>query len=215
MHVSEEKISFSRMNNLSLSENVDRVMNMTEDEAIKNNGTFISIAKNTPTVILDNVKDAKNLEIIMRFDAFYLATRHNGALPGHYHNCGEIMKTLPDIISNPQAIVRLDNGRLNVISTIPSVKGNNGIVSIELNAVKDINSSYNKYQLIISVIPTNDNYIKNALKNQATAVEYKKEDLSQVNPQLHEWLAIVNDKSSNNSIPDSSEKVNTAHKKEF
>ena len=39
---------------------------------------------------------------------------------------------------------------------------------------------------------------------------HKKEDLSQVNPQLYEWLAIVNDKSSNNSIPDSSEKVNTS-----
>lgn len=32
--------------------------------------------------------------------------------------------------------------------------------------------------------------------NNAVAVAYEKEDLSQVNPQLHKWLAIVNDKSS-------------------
>ena len=32
--------------------------------------------------------------------------------------------------------------------------------------------------------------------------------MSQVNPQLHEWLAIVNEKSSKDSIPDSSAKSN-------
>ena len=37
----------------------------------------------------------------------------------------------------------------------------------------------------------------------------KKEDLSQVNPQLYEWLATINDKSSNNSIYENSEKINT------
>lgn len=39
-------------------------------------------------------------------------------------------------------------------------------------------------------------------------VEYKKEDLSQVNPQLYEWLAIINDKSSVDSIPDLISKIN-------
>ena len=212
MHVSD-KISFSRMNNLTLSENVDRVMKMTEDDVVKNNGTFVSIAKDTPAVILDNVKDAENLEIIMRFDAFYLATRHEGVLQGHYHNYGEIMKRLPDIISSPQAIVRLDNDRLNVISIIPNAKSDKGIVSIELNAVKDVITSYQKYNLIISVVPTKENYIRNLLEKRAVSVEYREEDLPQVNPQLYEWLAIVNDKSSVNSIPDSAEKVNTSDKK--
>ena len=38
------------------------------------------------------------------------------------------------------------------------------------------------------------------MKN-AESVPYTKEDLPQVNPQLCEWLATINGKSSNNSIP--------------
>lgn len=37
---------------------------------------------------------------------------------------------------------------------------------------------------------------------------YKKEDLPQVNPQLYKWLAIINDKSSNNIVPTTAENVN-------
>ena len=37
-------------------------------------------------------------------------------------------------------------------------------------------------------------------------MEYKKENLSQVNPQLYEWLTIVNDKSSIDSISQTREK---------
>ena len=208
-----ETISFSRMNNLTLSENVDNVMKMKDDEALRNNGTFVSITQTTPDVILDNVKDAKNLETIMRFDAFYLATRHSGVLQGHYHNCGELMKKLPEIISDSQAIIRLDSGRLNIISVLPSENGENGIVSIELNTVKDINSKNKTYNLVISVMPTNDNYIANVVQKRAVAVEYEKEDLLQVNPQLYKWLATVNSKSSTNIIPDSSEKSNSFSEK--
>ena len=51
-----------------------------------------------------------------------------------------------------------------------------------------------------------DNYIRNNLANHGVKVEYQKEDLSQVNPQLYKWLAIINDKSSNNSIQQNQKK---------
>ena len=54
------------------------------------------------------------------------------------------------------------------------------------------------------------NNIRNNLFNRGVRVEYEKEDLPQVNHQLHEWLAIVNEKSSNVIISDSAEKINTS-----
>jgi hypothetical protein len=75
------------------------------------------IIKKTPDIILNNVEDAEDLaEIIMRFDSFYLAARHDGAIEGNYHNFGAIMKELPEIISNPLAIVRMNNKRLNILA---------------------------------------------------------------------------------------------------
>ena len=63
--------------------------------------------------------------------------------------------------------------------------------------------------LVVSVIPSNDNYMQNNLRNHGVRVEYKKEDLPQVNHQLYEWLAIVNDKSSKHSIAQESDSVNS------
>lgn len=70
----------------------------------------------------------------------------------------------------------------------------------------DINSKYSKYNLVVSVFSSKDNYIRNNLANHGVKVEYQKEDLSQVNPQLYKWLAIINDKSSNNSIQQNQKK---------
>ena len=140
-------IRYALMSKDNLSENVDKVLQMDEQEALKNKreGNFVSIMPKTPQIILDNVPDADNLEVIMRFDAFYLATRGSGALEGHYHNYGNIMKKLPQIISDAQAIVRMDNGRLNIFSEVRTEKGQTSTISVELNTVKDIDSKYKKY----------------------------------------------------------------------
>lgn len=203
-------IRYSLMNDVAFEDNVKDVINMADDVALKKKeqGNFIRVMNNTPSVILDNVKDAGNYEVIIRFDALYLASRKDGVLEGHYHNLGEdIIKKLPEFIENPDAIVRMNNGRLNLFTTIKTPKGNNGIISMEMNTVKDINSKYNKYNLVVSVFSAKDNYTRNNLYKNGKNVEYKKEDLSQVNPQLYEWLTIINDKSSIDSIPNSTENV--------
>ena len=146
--------------------------------------------------------EEEDLPIIIRFDALYLAARYDGALEGHYHNLGEdIMTRLPVLMENPDAIVKMKNGRLNLYAQIQTAKGENGVVSVELNTVKDINSQYDKYNLVVTIFSAKDNYIRNDLLKNAESVPYTKEDLPQVNPQLCEWLAIVNGKSSDNSIP--------------
>lgn len=78
-----------------------------------------------------------------------------------------------------------------------------------LSTVKDINSQYNKYNLVVSVFSAKDTYTKNNIIKNGKKIEYKKEDLSQVNPQLYEWLATINDKSSTDSVSQADTTVNT------
>ncbi len=206
---SEEYINFSLMNDKSFAENVDDILAINDADAKRNaeEGNFVRIMSDTPSIILDNVIGAENHEVIVSFYALYLAIRNNGALEGHYHNLGDLIKNLPEYISNPQAIVRMDNGRVNLFNQIKTERGNNGILSIELNTVKDINNKNDKYNLVITVYSANDNHTKNNIENRGVKVEYVKEDLSQVNPQLHKWLATINERSSNHSIPTSPENV--------
>lgn len=138
-------------------------------------GNFIRVLDNTSAIVLENVADAQDLPVIIRFDALYLAARENGSIKGHYHNLGrQIMGNLPNYISNPDAIVRMNNGRINLFSRVSSTKGNTGIISVELNSVKDINNSYNKYNVVVTVFSAADNYVKNNLRKNGVSVEYKK-----------------------------------------
>ena len=206
-----ETIRYSKMNNKSFEENVKQIITMPDTVAKKRieEMNYVSVMSNTPKVILDNVTAAENLEIIIRFDALYLATRKDGVAQGHYHDLGlDIVSELPTLISNPDAIVRLDNGRINVLAKMLNENNSEGIISIELNTVKDVNSKHDKYNLIVSAFNAKNNYLKNLITKRGVKVEYKKEDLSQVNHQLYEWLASINDKSSDNSISESSENVN-------
>ena len=193
-----ETIRFSLMNNRSFEENVHDILSMNDADAraAKAADSYISVMKHTPDVILNNVEGAQDLEVIIRFDALYLASRADGALDGNYHDLGaEITTQLPQLISDPDAIVRMDNGRLNILAEMKTDKGSSGIISIELNTVKDINSKYSKYNLVVSAFSAKDNYVRNLLQKRAERVEYIKKDLSQVNHQLHESLAIFNERS--------------------
>ena len=89
------------------------------------------------------------------------------------------------------------------------IQGKKGVISIELNTVKDINNKFRAYNLVISVFSAKNNYIRNNIKKHVVDIKYAKDDLSQVNPQLYEWLAIINDKSSyDDRLPQNSYKSN-------
>ena len=202
-----ETIRLSKKIDTPLSEVTNDVLSMADEKAKQNaaEDTYIRIIKNTPQVILEHVNGSEDLEVIMRFDKYYLAARHDGVLDGHYHNLGTLMSELPRYIEQPDAIIRLENGRLNVISDLG---GKNGLISIELSTVKDINSKYQKYNLVVTAFEPKTNYLKNTIK-KAVKVHYEKKDLSQVNHQLYEWLAIINDKSSNTKVSQNGSSVNT------
>ncbi len=196
------RVHMSFMDGVTLNGNVDRILNMNNDEAMrmKEEGLFVQVMDHTPIIITDNVKDASNLKVVMRFDAAYLAIRHDGVLEGHYHNYGaQFNEIVNGILNNPEAIIRLANGRLNLLGTVEHKKGNTSIASVELNTVQNIDNKYDYYNLVVTVTPAQDNYIRN-LSQKAKNVEYVKKDLEQVNPQLYKWLSIFNTKSSINSI---------------
>ena len=203
-------IKFSQIDNKPFNVKVDEISKMTSEEVLDNarRGTFISVSEHTPKIILDNVSDAQDLKMIMSFSKLYLDMNKSGVLRGNYHNLGaEEIKKLYDYISNPQAIVKMDNGRLNLLSTLS--EGNNNVISIELNTVKDINNRNKKYNLVITVFNSKDNYIKNLINKHGVSVEYIKKDLPQVNSQLYKWLATINDKSTNNTISQNDTVVNS------
>lgn len=187
------------------------------DEAAKlkaDNRTAIRIFEHTPEVILRNVSDSKDLPVIINYTKLYLAARKDGAIKGNYHNLGDsVAAILRDTLENPEAIIRLGDNRLNLISEIDN--GNKkSLVSVELNSTKDISGKYSDYNVVVTLFSPDEKYINNLLSRDGIAVEYKKEDLPQVNPQLYKRLAIINGKSSfDNSIAQSSENVNAENVK--
>lgn len=207
--------SEENQNKASFRNEIRDILEMSDDEAKRRKAEqpYITVLNQTPDVVLNHVKGAKNLPVIIRFDAAYLSARSSGALDGNYHDLGaDFTDNLYRVLSDPEAIIRISENRINLIATIENKKGNNSIVSVEMDTVKQIDDKYKAYNLVVTFFQAKDNYARNLIK-KATAVEYEKENLSQVNPQLHNSLGIINDKSSKNSVSDSGAKVNTFSEK--
>lgn len=182
---------------------VDNILSVSDETAkdFADKRVAVEVLKNTPAVILDNVEDARDLKVIINYNKLYLAVRESGVFKGHYHNLGaDIAKKLPEFLSAPDAIIQLANGRLNLFATVATERGDNGIISVELNSTKDINGKYDDYNVVVTMFSSDDNYAQNLISGDGVTEKYKREDLSQVNPQLYKWLAIINDKSSTDNI---------------
>ena len=144
----EGSVRMSFMDSVSLDQNVETILKMSDSDALqmKEDGRFVNVMDDTPSVITDNVKDAKNLPVVMRFDAAYLAIRHEGILEGHYHNYGASFgRIVRRILNKPDAILRLGNGRLNLLGSVVHKKGNTSIVSAELNTIQNVDDKYDYY----------------------------------------------------------------------
>lgn len=172
--------------------------------------TAVRILENTPNVILDNIEGSANLPIVINFTKMYLAARKSGVIKGNYHNLGsDILMKLPQMISDPDMILQLGNGRLNLLSETKTENGNNAVVSIELNSTKDIEGKNKNYNVVVTLFSANDNYVRNLINKDGTEIKYTKEDLSQVNPRLYNRPATFNDKSSIDNISQNDDVVNS------
>ena len=178
---------------------VDSILTVSDEVAkdLADKRTAVEVSTNTPKVILDHVEDARDLKVIVNYNTLYLAVRKDGVFKGHYHNLGaDIAKKLPEFLESPDAIIQLASGRLNLFATVETERGNHGIVSVELNSTKDIGGRNKDYNVVVTIFSSDNNYVQNLISSDGVTEKYKREDLSQVNPQLYKWLATINGKSS-------------------
>ena len=180
-----------------------RRMGSISDDTIKkeiSETPFIRMMEHTPSALLVKSTTFKDRPMIIRRDALYLATRDSGVLPGHYHGLGEdVMQKLPEYLADPDVLLQTDNGRRIALFEIP-VKTGQGIVSVEFETLKDIDSKYEYYNLVVTAFDLKQRYLKSLFAKHGAVVVNQKEDLAQVNPKLHEWLGIVNAKSSDDMV---------------
>ncbi len=177
-----------------------KIEEIAVSDDISNKGKYIEVSQQTPEILIKKA-NANNLPMAMQFDIAYLETRHDGKIKGNYHNLGaERMKNLPELLENPEFIVKLPNGRLNVIVNMSTDKGNRSLVSIELEQAKQVNGKFNKYNLIITAFGAKTGYLDKIINNSNNQVLYKKTTESQGTDQLHKRLDGINDSVSNNRI---------------
>lgn len=78
--------------------------------------------------------------------------------------------------------------------------------------IADISAAeYHKYNIVITVFDLHKNYLNQMFKKRNAKVRYKNESLAQVNPQLHEWLEIIDARLCKTNIADNGQSVNTKY----
>ena len=177
---------------------------------------FIIVMDHTPEIVLKSMEGdgkATNRKIIIRRDALYLAIREEGVQPGNYHGLGEeVLKKLPEYLEHPDAILKTDGNTKKrlVLVSIPTKSGQ-AIISVEFESAKDFDGKNEFFNVIVTVFDLHENYLKGLFKKHSAEIKYEKEDLVQVNPQLHKWLRTFNTKPSTDKVtqPDPEVKKNS------
>ncbi len=195
---------------------VDKFENISDDDYLeeKEKDALIKISDHTSPLLNSYMGDGvKDRGVLIRKDALYLALRSDGIQVGNYHSLGkEVMKKLPELMNDPDVILRTDaNKRVITISVIPN-DGRQLLVSIEFDTNKEYGGRYGQYNLVITAFTIKKRYLVNLLAKNGAKILYEKEDLSKLNPQLHEWLGIAVEKSSTGNVSDSNGKVNTSQR---
>ncbi|MDY3929435.1 MAG: hypothetical protein SOZ34_08760 [Clostridia bacterium] len=109
------------------------------------------------------------------------------------------MKLLPQMIENPKYILKLDNGRINLLSET-SINGNTKLISIELNSVKNLSKEMKKYNVVATVFEPKINYLINLFKKEGTEVLYENRGAVASDTPAVQYPASINDNSSGEDI---------------
>ena len=180
-------------------------MSDAEYREAKQSTPLIMVSEETPAIL--QKYGAKDRRMLIRLDALYLAIRADGAQEGHYHHLGaKNMAKLIEQLENPDAILTSDDGRLKALVRVDTKRGQ-ALASIELETIKDYGGKYEAFNLVVTAFDYEKRYLKGLFARRDAKVLYKKETLSQVNPQLHEWLEIFNESVPAESVPQDEENV--------
>ncbi|MBQ8345046.1 MAG: hypothetical protein IJY42_02135, partial [Clostridia bacterium] len=177
---------------------------------------FVLAMDYTPQAVLHSMDGAQDRQVLIRRDALYLAVRENGVQKGHYHNLGaNVLQKLPRYLESPDVILSTVNPETGVESqtrriVLSHLDGANGqgILSIELESIKDFEGVRNPFHVVITVLDLHQNDLHSLFRKHGAEIKAQKENLAQVNPQLYEWLRSMNARFSDIMIPHSPENVN-------
>lgn len=204
----ESEVKYSISRDEIFARYCDSIDQIEINDDISQKGEYVEVSQHTPSIIVEKA-NAKDLPMAILFDTAYLETRHNGKLPGNYHNLGaDNMKNLPKLLETPEYIVKLANGRLNIIVDIATSKAKQTLVSIELNQSKQVKGKFNRYNLIITAFSTKSGYLDKIVNNPDNEVLYNKKTEPQGTDQLHKGLDGINDSVSNNRVAHNEPSVN-------
>ena len=199
----------------------DAIKKLDEGKLNPEENTHLSVLKNTPRVYIDYA-GANEREIIIARDVAYLALKREGEQPGNYHNLGiEVMEKLPEAIKDPLYIVKQKNGRIAAVTQIVIKQKKPVIVSIELEAyqttIQDSEKKAGIYNLIVTSMDAQSNYLKNTVFSGDIVYNKNKEDPAHFILRLKSLKKALptydHAESSNISIPDFEEKSNSFDKK--
>lgn len=195
----------------TLEDAAERMETIDDEDYLKEKSEkpFVLVMETTPQKILDIIKNVKNRRVLIRRDAMYLAVRESGVQEGNYHGLGaEVVKNIPQYLENPDAVLQTGD-RNNRCMVFAHVNAKNGqvLVSVEFETSKEYEGKNEQFNIIVTIFDAHENYLKNLFKKHKAEIRYEKEDLAQVNPQLHEWLRTFNARSSKTSIDQSGETV--------
>lgn len=196
----------------SLNDACDTLETISDEEyeKAKKVAPFVLVMHNTPQKVLDAMRDVNpdvsipvnNRKVLIRRDALYLAIRNQGIQAGNYHGLGaDTLKRLPEYLEHPDAILKTNESekRCLVLSHI-NTKNGQAIISVEFESPKEFEGHNDFFNVIVTVFDLHENYMKRLFRKYDAEIKYEKEDLEQVNPQLHTWLRTFNSKSSTDSL---------------
>lgn len=214
----EPRVDVQYSSRESLASAAKKLETMSDAEYLKykSENPFVFIMDHTPKLVLESMADddgnlPHSRKMIIRKDALYLAIREAGIQEGNYHGLGaETLENLPSILEKPDAILQTDGSdRRRLVLTHIESKNGQALVSVEFEAMKDIDGKNDFYNIVVTVFDLHKNYLKRLFQKRSAVIKYEKEDLAQVNPELHTWLRTFNAKSSNDKLTHLQEEVKT------
>ncbi|MDR1217497.1 MAG: hypothetical protein LBJ99_02800, partial [Oscillospiraceae bacterium] len=185
---------------------LDNALDEIDGNITSSPARLVLLTSTTPKVLREYAS-ARDLPITMRYDAMYLAVRESGKLDGNYHGLGdEGLKNVISALDTPQKMLRQQNGRITVITSVPVTGKNNTIAVVELAPETKTDGAYN---LVVSAFGAGQRYIDSLSRKSEELYNKEKMSGNQINGLYAHPEAIGADTLNNDSVPQGADGVNT------
>ena len=212
---------------------VDEIHNLSYDP--EKDGEYIIVSTHLPQIVLKRKKGIKDAKLIIYYKKLYRVMEKRPKSTNEYydeekdkgenfHNLGvDFVKKIPEYLVDPEYILEFEDGRINIIASLPEKyireyrgekRKDNLFVSIEFNCEKIVENKYGKYHMILTVFPSNMDYLNKQInKSTKTLYDKKKESADVPDTRRRNSTGSLDITDSNKSISEPAEKVNREKRK--